>query len=185
MKNLILSLIALVLTICLSAQSVDSQSQKLIEVFVKNNIDIQPEAIDQAAVSKVFSGKFFRLMVGFIESGTGSSSCGDYNYVNINESTVKMAEGLHMDLECPILMSMIKKDFFLKDENSAKLFEASLNVLYPVDEKEVQNIKHMKKGPQWIFLRGKFFDDYTAFLVTTETTGKVTKIEAQLSYPVK
>jgi len=185
MKNLILSLVVFLLTVCLSAQSIDSQSQKLIEGFVKSNIDIQAEAIDPVVVSKVFAGKFFKIMVGLVESGTGSSSCGDYNYVNINESTVKMTEGLHMDLECPILMSMIKKDYLLKDENSAKLFEASLNVLYPVDEKEVQNIKHMKKGPQWIFLRGKFFDDYTAFIVSTEATGKITKIEVQLAYPVK
>jgi hypothetical protein len=184
MKNLILSLITFLFTVCLSAQSIDSQSQKLIEAFVKSNIDIQSEAIDPAAVSKVFTGKFCKINVGFIESGAGSSSCGDNNYVNINETKIRMTEGIHMDLECPILMSMIKKDFLLKDENAAKQFEASLNVLYPVDEKEVPNIKHLKKGSQWIFLRGKFFDDYTAFIVTTATNGIVTKIEVKLSYPV-
>jgi hypothetical protein len=185
MKNLILSLVAFLFTLCLSAQSVDSQSQKLIETFVKSNIGIETEQVDPAAVSKVFDGKFFRIIVGFIETGAGLSTCGDNNYVNINGTTVKMTEGLHTDLDCPIFMSMIKKDFLLKDENAAKQFEAALNVLYPVDEKEVQNIKHMKKGQQWIFLRGKFFDDYTAFIVTTDTNGKVSKIAAQLSYPVK
>jgi hypothetical protein len=184
MKNLILSLTSFLFAVCLSAQTIDSQSQKLIEVFVKSNIDIQSEAIDPAAVSKVFTGKFCRIHVGFVETGVGASGCGDDNYVNINETTIKMTEGIHMDLECPILMSMIKKDFLLKDENAAKLFEASLNVLYPVDEKEVPNIKHLKKGPQWIFLRGKFFDDYTAFIVTTGTNGIVTKIEVKLAYPL-
>ena len=95
-----------------------------------------------------------------------------------------MTEGIHTDLECPVLMSLIKKDFFLKDENSAKLFEASLNTLYPVDKKEIPNVKHLKKGSQWIFLRGKFFDDYTAFIVTTGANGAVTKIELKLSYPL-
>ena len=76
MKNLIFSLIAFLLTVCLSAQTIDSQSQKLIEAFVKSNIDIQSEAIDPAAVSKVFTGKFCKIKVGFIESGAGSSSCG-------------------------------------------------------------------------------------------------------------
>jgi hypothetical protein len=184
MKNLILSLIPILFTASLSAQTIDSQSQKIIEAFVKSNIDIKSEVINPAAVSKVFAGKFFKINVGFIESGAGSSSCGDANYVSINETTIKMAEGIHMDLECPVLMSMIKKDFLLKDENAAKLFEASLNILYPVDEKEVQNIKHLKKGSQWIFLRGKFFDDYTAFIVTTGTTGIVTKIEVKLAYPL-
>jgi len=182
MKNRILSLIAFLLTACLSAQTIDNQSKKLIETFVKSNIDIQTEAIDQVAVSKVFTGIFYKLKVGFIETGVGASSCGSDNYININEATVKMIEGIFMDLECPVLMSMVKKNFLLKDESTAKLFEASLNVLYPVDEKEAQNIKHLKKGSQWIFVRGKFFDDYTAFIVTTGPNGIVTKIEVKLAY---
>ncbi len=63
MKNLILSLIAFLFTECLSAQTIDSQSQELIEAFVKSNIDIKSEAIDPAAVSKVFTGKFVKINV--------------------------------------------------------------------------------------------------------------------------
>jgi hypothetical protein len=184
MKNLILSLIAFLITASLSAQTVDTQSQNLIETFVKSNIDTKSEPIDPAVVSKVFSGKFFKIKVGFIETGVGAAPCGSDNYVNINGTTIKMIEGIYMDLEFQVLMSLIKKDFLLKDENAAKLFEASLNVLYTVDEKEVQNIKHFKKGSQWIFLRGKFFDDYTAIIVTTGTNGIVTKIEVKLAYPM-
>jgi hypothetical protein len=104
------------------------------------------------------------------------SYCGSANYVNINETTVKMIESIHFDVECPLLMSLIKKDFLLKDENAAVLFEAALNMIYPVDDREVQNVKHVKKGSEWIFYRSKFFDDYTAFVVTTGTEGTVTKI---------
>ena len=185
MKNLILSLISLIFAVSLSAQTVDSQSQKLIETFVKSNIDIQSEAVDPAVVSKVFIGKFCKIDVGFIETGVGASGCGDKNYININGTTIKMIEPVHMDVECPVLLSLVKKEFLLKDESAAKLFEAALNVIYPVDEKEVPNIKHLKKGSQWIFLRGKFFDEYTAFIVTTGATGILTKIELILSYSVK
>jgi hypothetical protein len=58
-------------------------------------------------------GNFFMINAGFIESGAGLSYCGDDNYI----------EAIHMDVECPILMSLIKRDFLLKDENAAKLFE--------------------------------------------------------------
>jgi hypothetical protein len=184
MKNLILSLIVFLFTTGLTAQTIDGQSQKLIETFVKSKIDIQTETIDPVAVSKVFSGKFYKLNVGYIETGAGSSSCSDDNFININGTTVNTIESVHTDLECPVLISMLRKDFLLKDENTAKLFEAALNVLYPVDEKETANVKHMKKGSQWIFLRGKFFDDYTAFIVTTGTNGMVTKIEVKLAYAV-
>lgn len=184
MKTLFTPVLLIMFTISLQAQTIDATSKRVIETFVKNNIDTQIEPIDPAIVSKVFTGKFFKINIGFIESGAGSSSCGDDNYINLNETAVNMIEAIHMDVECPILMSLIKKDFFIKDETAAKLFEASLNILYPVDEKEIQNVRHLKKGSQWIFLRGRFFDDFTAFIVTTGANGMVTKIEAKLAYPV-
>ena len=184
MKNLIGSVILFMFIFKLSAQTVDPASQKLIESFVKSNIDIQLEEIDQTAVSKVFSGIFFKILVGFIEPGSGASSCGSNNYINVNGSLAAMIEPIHMDLDCPVLFSLIKTDFLLKDENTAKLFEAALNVLYPVEKSEITNVKHLRKGSQWIFLRGKFFDDYTAFIVTTGTNGKVTNIELKLGFAV-
>lgn len=184
MKTSVLSFAAFLFCVVINAQSVDSQSQGLIETFVKSNITTEIEPVDPVAVSKVFTGKFFRIMVNFIETGAGGSTCGDHNYVNINGTKVTMTEGIHTDLECPVLMSMVRPDFLLKDENGAKLFEAALNVIYPVDENEKVNIKHMKKGANWIFLRNKFFDDYTAFIVTVNPAGKITKIQAELGYAV-
>ncbi len=184
MKRLITSLIALFFIGNLFAQTIAPESQKLIESFVKSNIDIKLEAVDQIEVSKVFSGTFFKLNVGFIETGSGANSCGSDNYINVNGSAVNMIEPIHMDLECPVLTSIIKKDFLLKDENAAQLFEAALNVLYPVDEDEIQNVKHLHKDSQWIFLRGKFFDDFTAFIVTTGSNGVVTNVELELAYAV-
>jgi hypothetical protein len=184
MKKLISSLIALMFIVNLFAQTIAPESQKLIESFVKSNIDIQLEEVDPIAVSKVFTGTFFKINVGFIETGTGASSCGSDNYINVNGSAVSMIEPVHMDIECPVLMSIIKKDFLLKDENTAKMFEAALNVLYPVKEDEIQNVKHLHKDSQWIFLRDKFFDDFTAFIVTTGSNGNVTNVELKLGYPV-
>ncbi|MDQ1296489.1 MAG: hypothetical protein QG611_467 [Bacteroidota bacterium] len=184
MKKLISFLIALMFIVNLFAQTIAPESQKLIESFVKSNIDIQLEEVDPIVVSKVFTGTFFKIIVGFIETGTGASSCGSDNYINVNGSAVSLIEPIHMDIECPVLMSIIKKDFLLKDENTAKMFEAALNVLYPVKEDEIQNVKHLHKDSQWIFLRDKFFDDFTAFIVTTGSNGNVTNVELKLGYPV-
>ncbi|HLN21716.1 MAG TPA: hypothetical protein VK213_11545 [Bacteroidales bacterium] len=184
MKRLILSLAAAMFLMNLSGQTITPEGKNLVESFVKNNIDIQYQDIDQSTVNKVFSGTFYIITVGFNETGTGASSCGSDNFINLNGNTVKMIEPVHMDLECPVLMSLIKKDFLLKDENGAKLFEAALNVLYPVDDNEKQNVKHLRKDTQWIFLRGKFFDDYTAIIVTTGPTGAVSKVELKLAYTV-
>jgi hypothetical protein len=184
MKKLIISVISFFFTVSLLSQTIAPESKKLIDSFVKSNIDIKLEEVDQTAVSKVFSGTFLKMNVGFIETGCGANSCGSDNYINVNGNSVSMIEPIHMDLNCPVLMSMIRKEFLLKDENTAKLFESALNVLYPVDEGEVQNVKHLQKDSQWIFLRGKFFDDFTAFIVTTGTNGIVTKIELKLAFPI-
>jgi hypothetical protein len=184
MKNLLTFIIILLFPAGMFAQTIDSQSQKLIDAFVKSNIDLKTVAINKAAVGKVFSGQFSKVLVGFIEAA-GTSWCGDTNYVNINEGKVKMIEGVHMDLEAPILLSVVKRDFLLKDEAGAKLFEAALNVLYPVEAKEKPNIRHMKKGTQWIFIRNKFFDAYTTFLVTVDAKGTISKIDLKLGYEVK
>jgi len=184
MKNLLFSFFLLTICFSATAQTPDPSSQKLIDAFVRSNVEFQLEEIDQTAVAKVFSGKFFKILVGFVETGTGASSCGSDNYINVNGSVVNMIEPIHMDIDCPVLLALIKKDFLLQDENAAKLFEDALNVLYPVENDELTNVRHLKEGSQWIFLRDKFFDDYTAFIVTTGPDGEVTKIDLILSYSV-
>jgi len=184
MKKLSSSLIALLFVVNICAQTISPDNQKLIESFVKNNIDVQLADVDQVAVSKVFSGTFYKINIGFVEPGSGVSGCGSDNYINVTGSDVNMIEPVHMDLECPVLMSLIRKDYLLKDENAAKLFEAALNTLYPLDEEEIQNVKHLHQGSQWIFLRGKFFDDFTAFIITTGSDGTVTNVELELAYAV-
>ena len=184
MKKLISTLISSLFIAGLFAQTIAPESQKLIESFVKSNVEIKLEEVDQITVGKVFSGTFFKINVGFIETGSGANSCGSDNYINVNGSAVNMIEPIHMDLECPVLTALIKKDFFIKDANTAKLFESTLNVLYPVDKDEIQNVKHLQKGSEWIFLRGKFFDDFTAFIVTTDSNGVVTNVKMKLAYPV-
>lgn len=182
MKNLFLTIIALLITLSLSSQEVDTEIKNLINTYVKSNTEAGIEAIDQTAVSKVFTGVFYKGLVGFNETGSGFSTCGTYNYFNVNGTKVIMTEAIHTDIECPVLMSMIKKEFLLKDENGAKLFEAALNSIYPVDEEKMKDMRHLKKDSQWIFVREKFFDDYTVFIVTTTAGGAITRIEAQLGY---
>ncbi|HBZ35289.1 MAG TPA: hypothetical protein DEO33_02525 [Rikenellaceae bacterium] len=184
MKNLISPLILLLFCVSISAQTIDPSSQKLIDDFVKNSVEFQLEYIDQTAICKVFSGKFYKINIFFVETGSGANSCGSDNYVNVNGSVISMIEPVHMDLECPVLLSLVRKDFLLTNENSATLFENALNVLYPEDENEIQNIKHLRKDSQWIFLRGKFFDDSTAFIATTGPEGEILKIDLVLSFSV-
>ena len=168
----------------LSAQEVDSLNQNRIESFVKSNIYVEPKQVDKVATSKVFVGTFFEanVKISFIPTESSSSvSTG----INVYNDSVSKIESCCSDQDFPILLSLVKKDFLLKDENAAKQFEAAIDILYPVREKEIPYVKHLKKGLQWIFIRGRFFDNLQAFIVTTDTNGAITKIEYKLPYPEK
>ena len=60
MKKLSSSLIALMFIVNICAQTISPDNQKLIESFVKSNIDVQLADVDQITVSKVFSGHFIK-----------------------------------------------------------------------------------------------------------------------------
>lgn len=183
MKILLFFLITFILPLSIAAQTIDPQSEKLMDDLVQKSLFTEKTVIGPEGVSKVFTGKFFHVKAGFNEVN-GSSMCGDFN-LNINNGKIIIFEQLDTDKELPLLFSLLKKDFLLKDEPAAGLFEAALNELYQLDEKEKTVVKHMKKNNQWIFIRDKFFDNYTAIIATTGTSGAVSKLEVILSYEVK
>jgi len=181
MKTILLYLALLFVPVCLTAQTVSSQDEKVINDFLKKTLNQEIEVVEPEAVSKVFAGKFFKVSPGF-DFPDGSGYCTDYSF-NVNGGVVVVNEKFSTDMDLPQLFSVVKKGFLLKDEASAKLFEAALNTLYPVDEKEMSGVKHMKKGNQWIFIRDKFFDDNIAVLATVSSNGAITKLQVILGYP--
>jgi len=182
MKNILLYLALLFVPVCLTAQTVSSQDEKAINDFLKKTLSQGIEVVVPDAVSKVFVGKFYIVNPKF-DFPDDDGLCQDYSF-NVNAGVVVVSEKFSTDMDLPQLFSLVKKGFLLKDEAAAKLFEAALNTLYPVDEDEVAALKHMKKGNQWIFLRDKFFDDRTAVIATVSANGTITKLEVKLGYPV-
>lgn len=181
MKTILLCLALLFVPVCLTAQTVSSQDDKAIKDFLLKTLNHEVEVVAPEAVSKVFVGKFYKVSPGF-DFPDGSGYCTDYSF-NVNAGVIVVNEKFSTDMDVPQLLSIVKKGFLLKDEASAKLFEAALNTLYPVDEDEVAALKHMKKGNQWIFLRDKFFDDRTAVIATVSANGTITKLQVILGYP--
>lgn len=182
MKTLLLYLALFLVPVSLTAQTVSSQDEKVINDFLTRTLNQEIEIVAPDAVSKVFVGKFFKVSPGF-DFPDGSGYCTDYSF-NVNGEVIVVNEKLSTDMDLPQLLSIVKKGFLLKDEASAKLFEAALNTLYPVDEKEMAVVKHMKKGNQWIFLREKFFDDQIGIIATISTNGTITKLQVILGYKV-
>lgn len=181
MKTILLYLALLFVPVCLTAQTVSAQDEKVIKDFLLKTLNQEVEVVAPEALSKVFAGKFYKVNPGF-DFPDGSGYCTDYSF-NVNAGTVVVNEKFSTDMDLPELLSLVKKGFLLKDEAAAKLFEAALNTLYPVDEDEMAAVKHIKKGTQWIFLRSKFFDDQTAVIATVSANGTITKLQVILGYP--
>jgi hypothetical protein len=183
MKTYLFCTLLLAFPVGLVAQTINSQDEKLIDEYLHKNLTSAKTQIGSAAVSKVFVGTFYLVDPAF-NTDEGLSYVMELP-MNINSGEIVLYELLSTDKELPALKSLVKKDFLLKDESKAKLFEAALNELYPVKESEMTDVKHLKKINQWIFLRAKFFDDQTAVIVTTEPNGTITKMEVKLGYSLK
>lgn len=186
MKRNVLFIFIMLLTMKTFAQQIDSATEKIINDYVISRLIIEKEPADPSLLSQVFSGKFYKVNTFYYyasreENSESSAACNQF-WLNVDNGKLTEVQQLFSDSNLPDVLSLLKKDFFLKDEASALKFENALNALFPVDEKEKLNIKHMKKNFQWIFLRGKFFDDSTAVIVTTNPNGSVSKVEVVLAY---
>jgi len=182
MKNVVLYLIIFLFSCSLNAQEIDAGSAKLIEDHIKSRLNIEKELINPQAVEKVFYGTFYKVGPGFFFPD-GYGGCIEY-YLNLNDGKVTELQKLGYDMEMKELLALLRKEFRLKDEAGAVIFETALNALFPVDEKDKPDVRHMKKNNQWIFLRGKFFDDDTAVIVSVNPDGTVSKIYLILAYTV-
>ncbi|MGE5420195.1 MAG: hypothetical protein ACM3UT_08415 [Chloroflexota bacterium] len=186
MKRNLLILCVLLLTMNICAQQIDSATEKIIDDYVISRMLIDKEPADPTLLSQVFSGRFYKVGTFYYyatrdENSVSTAGCNQF-WLNINNGKVTEVQQLSSDSNLPDILSLLKKEFLLKDEASALKFEKALDALFPVDEKEKLNVKHMKKNTQWIFLRGKFFDDSTAVIVTTNPNGTVSKVEVVLAY---
>jgi hypothetical protein len=179
MKRALLYLIVLLFPLSLLAQQIDEQSKKLIDEYIKSQMSSETKPIDAALTSKVFNGSFYmtELMGPYYPDKTQGRRPYDSFVFNISQN--KVTEFL---VEPNNLIPLIKKEFRLKDEPNAVLFEKALYAFYPVRDDVKKS--HLKKVNQWIFLAK---DEYAnrAFIITIDAAGNVKKIENEMNYEIK
>lgn len=180
MKKLVSTLMIFCSTLALFAQTVPANDKALIDKFITSMSFNKIETLTPDALGKVFNGNFYLVNPGF-NLASGSMTCSDFHFNAYNNKLTQLEE-LSEDKTLPVLLSMVKKEFVLKDENAATAFETAINAIYPFEKSDTEQIKHLKKNDKWIFIRGKFFDDLKAMIVSTNNTGKITAIEFKLNY---
>ena len=183
MKKLLFSAYLLCVSFFLTAQQVPPADQQAIDNFIKSISYTETQLVKQDVLRKVFTGNFYNVKPGFKEQN-GTMTCSEFHFNILNGKLTELEE-LDQDKELTTLNGMLNKNFLIKDEASAKTFETALDALYPLSDSDKAQEKHLKKGNQWIYVRGPFFEKFKALLVTVDAKGAITKMEFSLNYTGK
>jgi hypothetical protein len=168
MKNSIIILIIFCFSVLrTAAQGLNEKENSLLDNFIKSKIAVEKEKIVSDTLQKVFSGAVYKVKAGYSDE-SGISYCTEDYFV--------IKDNILIPFTTSDLFVAVRSDFFIKNEADAKIFETALDKIKPIswDSKELK--EHLKKENRWYFVRGKFFDSKSAFIVTVGQDGKISAI---------
>lgn len=183
MKKLLSSFALLILPLGIFAQQVPAKDKQVIDSYVRSITYTITEMVPMASVNKVFTGNFYNVKPGFTLK-SGSMTCSEFHY-NLRDGNLVELEELDQDKPLTVLPTLLQKSFLLNNATAAGIFETAINALYPVSDSDKGDLKRLKKGNQWIFIRGKFFEKFKAMIVTVDTKGMINSMEYSLDYENK
>jgi hypothetical protein len=177
-KSISVIIILSFMSIKLIGQDIPEKDNLLLDNFIKSRVSIAKERIDPDTLAKVFYGTFYKVNAGyaFIDPDQMTSSSNDI--FNINDGHLIVLESRTDSMLT--LLSLVRKDFYLKTPINAKVFETCLDKIYPMSDMDIKNKAHMKIGNKWYFVRGTFFDSKSGYIVTLDQNSRITNISYSL-----
>jgi hypothetical protein len=173
------SLTGMMLVLSAAGQPAVTGDNALIDNFINSTITIRKEKIESDAVGRVFNGTFYYATPTYNRDGA-VSSCEKYCLV-IEEGKISELDQITETRTLERLGALVRKDFVIKDETDASLFESALDALYPLEwSDEPSDKKHFISDGRWLFTRGRFFDSLKAFIVTLDPDGRILQVAYDL-----
>jgi hypothetical protein len=154
------------------AQEIPEKDNSLLDNFIKSKVSILKESIVSDTLAKVFTGTFYKVEAGF--SFTDETSSSSNEIFNIKDGAILVIESRPDSMSA--LLSLVRKDFYLKTAANAKVFETCLDKIYPMSDMHMEYKEHLKIANKWYFIRDKFFDSKSGYIVTLDQNSKITKI---------
>jgi hypothetical protein len=154
----------------INAQEISEKENSLLDSFINSKVSTSKEKIVSDTLEKVFNGTFFNVHVGFSFGDAGSQL---FLFV-IRDG--KGIEYVSSSDSLNTLLSLVKKDFFLRNNADAKIFETCLDKLFPISWTSAGDKEHLKIDGKWYFVRGKFFDSKSGYIVTLDNNSKISDI---------
>lgn len=169
------------LSLVAGAQNKDNA---IVEKYIKDKIKVNVTALDTKITSKFFEGKLYKTKISQ-DVGNGTSSQGG-PVVHVNKGKAINFEEPSTNQEMKILASSLKRNVSLTKEIDILYFEKCLDLLFPISSSFGVRDKAVKefivKKNQIIFVRGKFFDKFKAFVVDLDRNKKIKTINYSLEY---
>ena len=173
-KSILFIIILSFLSINLIGQEIPEKDNSLIDNFVKSRISIEKEKIVPDTLAKVFYGTFYKINAGFAFIDPDQMTSSSNEIFNIKDGKISVLENTNDSILS--LLSLVRKDFYLKTPVNAKVFEACLDKIYPIGDFDTQYKAHLKIANKWYFIRGTFFDSKSGYIVTLDQNSKITNI---------
>jgi hypothetical protein len=165
-----------ILIIKINAQEISEKDNSLLDNFIKSKITIIKEKIVSDTLARVFAGTFYKVDAGFKFTDDMTYCSGDL-FV-IKDGALFVLEG-RMD-SMLTLVSLVRTDFYLKSETDAKIFETALDKIYPISDLNKEYKEHLKIDDKWYFIRDKFFDSKSGYIITLDQNSKILNISQSL-----
>lgn len=154
------------------SQTTEDRDNSLIDNYIKSKVAFEKERVESDTVAKVFNGTFYKVSAGYSFEFGGALCTGTIIVLNGGKL---VAFDNRLDTLFTLL-SFVRKDFFLKTENDAKVFETCLDKIFPMSWSDEDAKEHLKIGNKMYFIRGKFFDSKSGYIVTLDGNSKITNI---------
>jgi hypothetical protein len=139
---------------------------KALDELIASKLEIDADALKSSVLTNTFDASFFTL-----KRTPHYNENGGYHESILMKQNGKMLEVSDVEQ----LIPFIQKDFKLKCQaDASQLKEALALLLVNATGREDEIIQ---KGNQWILVCEEWFGDKKGFVVTTETSGKISKVE--------
>lgn len=159
-----------------SAMGEDAGDATAIEKAVKDRITVTATLKKTKHLNTVFTGQLYDVKIK-IGQGNGSSTMREQ--IMAVDGKVTDVPSASTNQKMANLLKLVKKEFKLKTQEDANVFEAALDDLYPMRfDKDKKAIK--KQDGNYVFIRGDFFKNLKGFIVTTDAQGTITDISYSL-----
>ncbi len=163
------------------AQSLTDEEKAFLDKHMSEVIKVEPARLNDAGFLKVFSALFYQVTIS-IKTDDGTQ-IQQVIVAHVGDALLSISRP-SSDADMPNFVKMLNPDFKLKTDDDAKSMQAALDSAYPVitdDDKKAE--KFRRTGNQWVFARGKFFNDDLGFVFQTDDSGTITSAKFTLKAP--